>query len=116
MMTKMALDTGFLTTCHEIVRGEANQRCDNLGVTVLTKTEFEGIPEYSCTLPTGTTIGKKWKRREPYVKLPDTRVTWYIGEYYDIGLERHSFSFSPAAALVSADFVGIRWTRPCIVG
>lgn len=28
----------------------------------LTKKEFDNLPEYSCSIPTGTTIGKQWKK------------------------------------------------------
>jgi len=30
----------------------------------LTKRELDGLAEYSCTVPTGTTIGKRWKRND----------------------------------------------------
>ena len=43
----------------------------------LTQREFDCLPEYSTTVPTGTTIGKRWKRR--------SREGWHVGEYYDIG-------------------------------
>jgi hypothetical protein len=45
---------------------------------VMTRDAFEALPEYSCTIPTGTTIGKRWRRGEPYV---GTRLHWYLGEY-----------------------------------
>lgn len=57
----------------------------------LTPDEFLALPEYSRSLPTGTTIGKRWRRHEP------TRI--WVGEYFDVGLE---------------DQVGIRWYRPVI--
>ncbi len=46
--------------------------------------------EYSCTLPSGTTVGKRWARRTPYrhpmVMGHPTECAgrWYVGEYYDI--------------------------------
>lgn len=65
-------------------------------VTVLTRKEFDELLDYSCSLPTGTTIGKRWKRnnnayrrplcshlhvfdgtREPDFQGPD----WWMGEY-----------------------------------
>lgn len=61
----------------------------------MSQREFDALPEYSCTLPTGTTVGKKWKRREPYGADPAT-ATWYLGTYTDIGDERK---------------VGIEWWR-----
>lgn len=56
----------------------------------LSRAEFDELPEYSCTLPTGGTIGRRWKRCEPYhasreFGAPD--ATWYLGEYVDIGDE-----------------------------
>jgi len=65
---------------------------------VLTRREFEELGEYSCSLPTGTTVGKRWKRNAnaftagPVVrldfwdgtpvreKLPDV---WWMGEYVE---------------------------------
>lgn len=44
----------------------------------LSQKEFDALPEYSCTLPTGTTIGKRWKRGWPY---QEPRTDWYLGEY-----------------------------------
>lgn len=55
---------------------------------VLTEKEFNSLPEYSCTLPTGTTIGKKWKSNihafDPRCYDPRTGNTiedWYLQEY-----------------------------------
>lgn len=36
--------------------------------------------EYSSTIPTGTTPGKRWLRRTPY-HAEDMTAQWYIGEY-----------------------------------
>lgn len=44
---------------------------------VLTQKEFDNLLEYSCSLPTGTTIGKKWKKGWPYYKPTE----WYLCEY-----------------------------------
>lgn len=30
----------------------------------LTWAELKALPEYSCSLPTGTTIGKRWKKNQ----------------------------------------------------
>ena len=62
----------------------------------LTRREFEALPEYSTTFPTGTTLGKRWRRnvnalrrpccshlhifdgtREPDFRGPE----WWMGEY-----------------------------------
>lgn len=49
----------------------------------LTQKEFDDLPDYSCSVPTGTTIGKRWKRRKDYydqLALNDP-TRWFIGEY-----------------------------------
>lgn len=57
----------------------------------LTARQFDELPEYSCSFPTGTTIGKRWKRKKNYC---DESEGWIVGEYYDIGNQTE---------------VGIRW-------
>ena len=49
----------------------------------LTPAEFDALDEYSCSLPTGYALGKKWKRREPYMISydPDKPNRWLLGEY-----------------------------------
>lgn len=57
----------------------------------LSREEFLELPEYSCTLPTGT-IGKRWKRVEPYQasrELGALGATWYLGEY--VGAEKYIY-------------------------
>jgi hypothetical protein len=63
---------------------------------VLTKREFDELGEYSCSLPTGTTVGRRWKRdmnayRQPtcfFLHVCDGRPEpsfrgedWWMGEY-----------------------------------
>lgn len=48
------------------------------GLVVLTQKEFRELPEYSTSLPTGTTIGKKWKRQKDW---QDASKGWLMGEY-----------------------------------
>lgn len=47
----------------------------------LTKAEFEALGEYSATLPTGTTPGKKWKRHDGAYDPACDKPVWIIGEY-----------------------------------
>lgn len=50
----------------------------------MTEREFEALHDYSCSVPTGTTIGKVWRRREPYRAdqlRPGEAFQWYLGEY-----------------------------------
>jgi hypothetical protein len=42
--------------------------------------DFAALPDYSCSLPTGTTIGKRWKRRRDY---HDVDRGWVMGEYIE---------------------------------
>lgn len=51
---------------------------------VMTQATLENLPEYSLSLPTGTTPGKRWRRWQ--------NPRWWMGEYYDFG-----------------DCMGIRW-------
>lgn len=59
----------------------------------ITQEEFDKLLEYSSSLPTGTTIGKRWKR-----KCPDG---WLIGKYVPCDEE---------------GMIGIEWTQPKIIG
>lgn len=45
---------------------------------LMSMADFEELPEYSCSLPSLTTIGKRWKRGAPYVGV---RTHWWLGEY-----------------------------------
>ena len=81
----------------------------------LTRVEFNKLlneyGEYSCSLPSGTTVGKKWFRnedafnntRDGYVaraetKMADVFPNWWQGEYVELDPPH------PTA-------VGIRWRR-----
>jgi len=50
----------------------------NLENVELSLSEFESLLEYSTSLPTGKTIGKKWKRR---LFVGKYRRVWLVGEY-----------------------------------
>lgn len=67
---------------------------------VIERKEFDRLPEYSCSLPTGTILGKVWKRRVPYLIVEDEPCKWYLGEYYDDG---------------TPDQVAIRWREILLV-
>lgn len=58
------------------------------GVVRMSDADRDQLPEYSCSLPTATTIGKRWRRR--------SNGAWWLGEYYDIGDPKR---------------VGIRWAK-----
>lgn len=42
--------------------------------------DFAALLDYSCSLPSGTTVGKRWKRRRNYY---DESQGWVMGEYVD---------------------------------
>jgi hypothetical protein len=58
--------------------------------------EFEALPDYSCSLPTGTTVGKQWRRRTPYCIGQGIIHEFYLGEFVE--------SYKPGQ-------IGIEWTR-----
>lgn len=47
---------------------------------IVNKAAFNALPDYSASLPTGTTPGKRWKRRRDYY---DETKGWVLGEYTD---------------------------------
>ncbi|ESW92970.1 hypothetical protein NKL07_22150 [Mesorhizobium sp. C280B] len=55
---------------------------------ILTKAEFDALDEYSATLPTGTTPGKRWKRHDGAFDQEfiagGGRPKWMIGEFGEI--------------------------------
>lgn len=64
---------------------------------MISRSELAQLPEYSCSVPTGTTLGKRWRRnlnayRPDRVGVP---AEWVIGEY---------------VAHPDPTLVGIRWT------
>jgi hypothetical protein len=68
-----------------------------LNACYLTERGLAALPDYSCSLPTGVTIGKVWKRRIDYY---DESKGWYLGTYEDIN---------------DPERVGIRWRPICVL-
>lgn len=50
---------------------------------VMTEQEFSDLLDYSCSLPTGQTIGKMWKRDDNAYRPPlgQWPPYWWLGEY-----------------------------------
>jgi len=58
---------------------------------ILSKEEFDDMPEYSCTLPSGTTLGKVWKcdslavapleEKRRLALAHKSQHDWYMGGY-----------------------------------
>ena len=63
---------------------------------VISRAELAALPEYSCSLPTGTTIGKRWRASTTFgLPKESARVEeWKIAEYVE-----HP----------DPDLVGIKW-------
>lgn len=57
----------------------------------LTPQQFEELPEYSCTMPTGTTPGKRWRRRDGAHDIAFIRrggkPKWFVLEYSLTGFD-----------------------------
>ena len=51
----------------------------------MTAGELRELLEYSCSLPTGTKIGKTWKRNNAAYgrRPPGTPPDWWMGEYVE---------------------------------
>lgn len=59
----------------------------NNKVAYMTMAEFRALPEYSMSLPTGTTTGKIWKRDSNWnERRRDKRLTtiWKLGQYGEV--------------------------------
>jgi hypothetical protein len=61
----------------------------------ISRRQLEALPEYSTSLPTGTYIGKLWRRNVAVVRAP---AIWRIGGYFP-----HE---------QPDDFVYVRWFKP----
>jgi len=86
----------------------------------LTPREFDELLEYSTTLPTGTTIGKRWKRNQNMMrypicshldpwsgtKEPDFRgePDWWMGEFIPDPDPKRDRDGKPLT-------IGIRWSK-----
>lgn len=58
--------------------------------------EFESLPDYSCSLPSGTIVGKRWRRRIPYRTDQPGPYEFYLAEYVESKLPGQ---------------IGITWTK-----
>lgn len=77
---------------------------------LMTMAEFQDLPEYSCTLPTGTTPGKRWKRSDVYELYAVGRqgpLCWWMGEYGAITPDPRGARFP--------DRIAVNWRRVLIL-
>lgn len=64
----------------EELAAEIDEWIPTLETVELTQEEFDALPEYSTTIPTGKTIGKQWKRQLYYGKY---LAEWVRCEYVE---------------------------------
>lgn len=84
-------------TCMDLVAAKRKEP----GVVEMTKGAFDDMLEYSTTLPTGTTLGKRWKCRRPVRDDGRGPPDWYQGEYVE----------EKDPALKAKGYVGIVWKK-----
>jgi hypothetical protein len=89
----------------------------------LTLEQFQALPEYSATLPTATTIGKRWRRQDGIYDASlrhygrtkeeaDRLCPWMIGEY---AVNWVPDPAEPWMNIPDPKRVKINWYRPVIV-
>lgn len=55
---------------------------ENLPIICMMRYEFEALPEYSCTWPTGVTPGKRWRRHDGVHDFKSKKSpVWFVLEY-----------------------------------
>lgn len=84
----------------------------------LSEKDFESLDDYSCSIPSGTYVGKRWKRRFPYVHDPDVVPVWTMGEYCEcdtpgqIGINWRPIVVANAATILYEVLRQIPWLWP----
>jgi hypothetical protein len=53
---------------------------------VIARADLAALPEYSCSIPTGVVVGKRWRRDVSFAHARRGRpngppIEWVIGEY-----------------------------------
>lgn len=53
--------------------------------TVISREDLKALGEYSCSLPTGVVVGKRWRRNLNAYRfdLKGAEPVWMIGEYVE---------------------------------
>ena len=79
---------------------------------IMDREYFEALYEYSCSLPTGTFVGKRWKRNSHQFN-PRHPDVWYMGEYFELpAWVSPTLGIGPRHPTE----VGIRWREIFVVG
>lgn len=81
----------------------------------LTPREFRALPDYSGSLPTGTTPGKRWRRLDGAHDRDCKDPCWMIGEYDPSAPTEKDIATAKAAGLPYPKNILIFWYRPIIV-
>jgi hypothetical protein len=76
-----------------------------LPVLPLTDREMDALPEYSASIPTGKTLGKRWRRGVRQAAAASPR--WVVGEYA---------ALSPEDQVRWPDEIAILWYLPVVDG
>ena len=54
------------------------------GTAIMTQQEFDDLPEYSCSLPSGTYFGKRWTcNRHAFMRDAPPEPNWWMAEYVE---------------------------------
>jgi len=67
---------------------------------IISREELASLLEYSLSIPTGTIIGKRWRKDIHILDPRRQKAEWIIGEYYELPEGDTEFGESQ---------VGIRW-------
>lgn len=83
---------------------------------LLSREEFDGLANYSCSVPTGTTPGKRWRRAAFYAhqEISDRWLLCEYGQPYPEGHEYHGQIPIHSRWIVVAG-VSARWPRDVAV-
>ena len=58
---------------------------------LISREKLQALPEYSITVPTGVTIGKRWRKATVVARLDPRETTeWLIGTYVESSKEGYA--------------------------
>jgi hypothetical protein len=84
----------LLTAAESVMKRTAEKaiKDNKRPVLIVSQKYLDNLYEYSCSLPTGTIVGKRWKRNihpecNGAAGYPPEKTKWIIGEYYDCNEE-----------------------------
>ena len=80
----------------------------------LTKREFRELLDYSGSLPTGTTPGKRWRRLDGVFDPDCEHPVWMVGEYDPTAPTSKEIEAMKARGEKPPTSIKINWYRPII--